>query len=77
MGHFLAAVIHISKKCTQQYLSESIFCHLKEKSVCILYHYLAPHDDAPLHRSQANLKHWKDAFKDTAGVRVKKKKKQD
>lgn len=41
--------------------------------MCILYHYLAPHDDAPLHRSLANFEHWKDVFKDTAGIRVKKK----
>lgn len=52
---------------------KSIFWHLKEKAVCILYQYLAPHDDSSLHRSLANLEHWKDAFKDTAGIRVKKK----
>lgn len=40
--------------------------------MCVLYQYLAPHDDAPLHRHVANLEHWKDAFKDTAGIRGKK-----
>lgn len=36
MGQLLAAVAHISKNCLQQYWTESIFWHLKEKTVCIL-----------------------------------------